>query len=212
MTTEPGWVLVLDGNARAGRSLSRWLASKGYYVKCFVEPREFLSFKPPLGPVCVVLELKLTKTNGFDVLAALKQDNHQHSVIFLTAHGDIRSAVRAIREGAEDFLEKPCDRRVLLTSISRAMALARERCQARRELTDLQAKAARLTPRECEVIRLVTCGLLNKEIADQLGLAYSTVKVHRANAMRRIGAHNAAELARFVALLKLGPQGIRPKH
>lgn len=186
------------------------LVSKGYSVKSCRDLHELLSSELPRGPVCLVVALKSARASGFEVLSALKERERRLPVIFLSSGGDVRSAVQAMREGAADFLEKPCDPEVLLASISRALAGARAQEQARQELMELQGRAARLTPRERQVIKLVMCGLLNKEIAASLGLAEVTVKVHRANAMRRIGAHNPAELARLGTLLNLGPQGIRP--
>jgi len=210
MTAKSGLVLVLDDDARVCKSLSRMLMSSGYSVKSFRDPRELLASKVFQGPVCLVLDLKLARSNGFEVLSALKARERLPSVIFLTAHGDVRSAVHAMREGAVDFLEKPCEPEVLLASIAQAMSGARAQDQARQELMELESRAACLTPRERQVIKLVMCGLLNKEIAARLGLAEVTVKLHRGSAMRRLGAHNPAELARLGALLNLGPEGIRP--
>jgi FixJ family two-component response regulator len=126
------------------------------------------------------------------------------AVIILTAYGDIPTAVEAMRRGVDDFIQKPYDPEALLEAVSHALARAGARFGEKGELSKLRARAARLTARERQVIHLVLSGMLNKEIADHLGLAEVTVKIHRSHAMRKLGAHNAAQLVRLAGFLEPG--------
>jgi FixJ family two-component response regulator len=205
MTEQQGSVLIVDDDAQVCRSLVRLLTSKGYKAQALTNPHELLSIKPIEGPACIILDLRLGKVNGFDVFQELNKVGHGCPVIFLTAFGGVPEAVEAMRLGAEDFLEKPYDPEVLLSSVSRAIERSLAHLDSDEQLSKLKARAARLTPRERQVVTLVMSGLLNKEIADKLGLAEVTVKIHRAHAMRRLGAHNPTQLARLAGLLDLGP-------
>ncbi len=212
MSLEMGVVLILDDDPSVCRSLARLLGVNGYQTQIVADASELLSKPPVKKPACLILDLKLGKIDGLDLLRQIADKGHDHPIIVLTAYGSVSTAVEAMRLGADDFLEKPYEPDTLLASVSRALERSRQEASARSELSKLRARAARLTPRERQVIELVTRGMLNKEIADQLGLAEITVKIHRGRAMRRIGAHNAVQLAQLAALISLGSAKPSPKR
>jgi FixJ family two-component response regulator len=203
MSTGKGTVLVLDDDASLCRSLARLLKAKGYQHRTFCDPQDLLSSPPVHGPACLILDLRLGKEDGLHCLRQFNKNGHCYPVIFLTAYGDLATVVQAMRDGADDFLEKPYDPEVLIAAVSHALERSRRQGAQEAELSKLRACATQLTPRERQVIGFVTRGFLNKEIARELGLAEITIKIHRARAMRKIGARNAVELARKAALLNL---------
>lgn len=206
MTKERGRVFVLDTDDRARASTARFLASEGFAVRAFSEPEGILAGGLAGEPGCLLLEVKLGGVNGLEFVQEHVATGHHFAVIFLTAHGDVPTAVQAMRIGAYDFLEKPYDPWVLVNSVSNAIVAIRRQWETQSKLDDLRGRAASMTRRERQVIALMMQGLLNKEIASQLNLAEVTVKMHRSRAMQRLGAHNAAELTRIATLLELLPQ------
>jgi len=190
-------VFVVDDDPSVRKSLGRLIASAGYAVEAFASAREFLARERYAGPSCLVLDVRMPALTGLDLQEALASARHRTSIVFVTGHGDVASSVRAMKGGAVDFLTKPFDEKDLLAAIARAVARdARDRGDEAR-VTEVQARVQTLTPRETEVFALVVTGMLNKQIAAQLGIGEKTVKVHRARVMEKMRAGSVAELVRL---------------
>jgi RNA polymerase sigma factor (sigma-70 family) len=197
-------VFVVDDDPSVRSSLKFLLSSVGLQVEGFDSAETFLQRKPPDAPSCLVLDVRLRGLSGLDFQRELAARNIRIPIVFVTGHGDIPMSVRAMKAGAIEFLTKPYRDQDLLD----AVRIALERDCARREqdkdLTDLRQRFQSLTPREQEVISMVVLGMLNKQIADQLGTAENTVKVHRSRAMEKMNAQSFADLVRMIEKLK-GP-------
>jgi FixJ family two-component response regulator len=190
-------IFIVDDDASYRRAVSRLLRAGGYVTQTFASATEFLQSPRPDAPGCVLLDLHMPGPGGLELQAALAKVDHPIPVIFLTGHGDIPTSVHAIREGAEDFLTKPANRKVLFAAIERALARdAREREQRARH-REVQALFDTLTPREREVLTHVLSGQLNKQIAGDLDAAERTIKAHRANLMAKLRVQSVAELTRL---------------
>lgn len=187
-------VWLVDDDSSVLRALRRLLQSEGLDTRAFTDPADFLAAYDPALPGCAVIDLGLPGLDGLTLQTRLADAGHACPVIFLTGQGSIPAAVRAIRGGAVDFLTKPVDAPALLATIR--IALARDaQDRARRQTDDLlRARLSSLTPREREVMAEVVRGLLNKQIADRLGAAEKTVKVHRGRMMQKMGVRSVAEL------------------
>lgn len=191
-------VLVLDDNLAILTGLERLLTANGYSVRLHQDPDQFLAAGPPDVPACLLLDNQLeARLTGIEVHAELIRRDWSLPTIFLTAHWNVQSVVAAIQSGADGFLTKPYDPNELLLAVAAALERAQAAHCLKREIRNAQARAASLTKREREIVRLVLAGKLNKDIADELGLALVTVKVHRGRAMAKLGAGNPAELARI---------------
>jgi RNA polymerase sigma factor (sigma-70 family) len=189
-------VSVVDDDADVCRSLDRLLRASGLAVQTYETPTNFLEqFQP--RPGCIVLDLKMPKLTGMELQAELARRNIRTPVVFLTGHGDVPTSVRAMKDGAVDFLTKPFRARDLLQAIHAAIAKDRQQRQSRQEQQAIQARIANLTEREAEVFHLVVSGMLNKQIAVALGINEGTVKVHRARVMRKMEVVSVAELTRL---------------
>jgi len=188
-------VHVVDDDDSFLRSVARLLRASGYEVAPFSSVEEFFERRDPSVRGCVLTDLQMPQRNGLDLQEALARTRNPLPVVFLTAKGDIPTTVRAMRGGAEDFLTKRTPRAKLLEAIDRALERdERERAQ-RTERLRAQEKIASLSQRERQVLDGVLGGLLNKQIADALGIAERTVKHHRTMLMQKLGVHSAAELA-----------------
>jgi FixJ family two-component response regulator len=177
--------------------LTRLIQSAGHPVRPFASAREFLDNGPPGGgPACLVLDVRMPGLSGLDLQRELRAANVSHPIIFITGHGDVPMSVKAMKAGAVDFIPKPVRDEDLLRSIEQAMTRAARESAERAEIETLQDRADRLTPREREVMALVVRGLLNKQIAFELGTAEKTVKVHRARVMQKMQVQSLAELVR----------------
>jgi FixJ family two-component response regulator len=194
-------VLVLDDDASILSGLERLLTAHGYRVRLHAEPDQFFRAGVPGCPACLLLDNQLGNgRTGVEVHAEMQRRGWDIPTVFVTAHWDVQTVVRVMRAGADDFIAKPYDPAELMAAVARALQRARTNQRTGLLATETRAKAACLTPREREIVRLVVTGLLNKEIADQLALALVTVKIHRGRAMRKLGAGNPADLARLAAL------------
>lgn len=200
---ETGRVLVLDDDLGLRKSLKRLLTSRGFETAVFASGEELCSSLPLDGPACLLMDLHLGERDGFDVMKCLRDRGLEVPVVFLTAYGDVPTAVRALHAGAVDFLLKPYEPENLINAVRSACDIARKAWKREAELFNLRSRAERLSPREKQILGLVLKGYLNKEIAAELGLAQVTIKVYRSRAMRRLGARNAAELAKFAAMLQI---------
>jgi len=197
MNTDPT-VYVVDDDAAVRNSL-RWLIeSAGFRVATYANAWEFLAGCEPESPGCLVLDVRLAGHSGLDLQEQLAADGVALPVIIITGHADVPIAVRAMRTGAFDFIEKPFDDQVLLERVRQAVDLdIRHRCE-RCARAETMRRLALLTPREKEVLDGVVNGLANKQIARDLGISIKTVEVHRGQVMRRMRAGSVAELARLV--------------
>jgi FixJ family two-component response regulator len=202
LTTAAPTVHVVDDDDSFRTAISRLLRASGYEVKAYPSAGEFLLEPPPPGPGCLLLDLHMPGPNGLELQEAIARRGDGLPVIFLTAHGDIRKTVRAMRQGAADFLTKPVKREELLAAVRSALdRQEREESTAgwRRELA---ARYALLTPREHEVLERVVTGALNKQIAAALGMTERTVKAHRAKIMQKMQVDSLAELVLANAALR----------
>ena len=194
-------VLVLDDDKSVLNGLERLLTAQGYRVSLYSEAEEFFRAGPPPIPACLILDNQLNDgMTGLQVHSEMQRRGWEIPTVFLTAHWNVQSVVDALRAGAAGFLTKPFDPAELVDAVAQALERARVRQRDGQQALDARARVASLTVRERQIVALVVAGLLNKEIAEKLDLALVTVKVHRARAMRKLGAGNAAELARIAAL------------
>ena len=194
-------VFVIDDDPLVLRAIERVLRSNGFPVEVFSSPTTFLDRPPYDGVACLLLDLMMPGLNGLDVQEMLAGREVSHPIIFVSGQGDVPSTARAMKEGAVDFLVKPIDETQLLDAIGRAGARAtalRAQQQSERETA---ARFARLTKREREVCDLVAQGLLNKQVANELGTGEKVVKVHRGRAMRKLEVDSVAALVRLLSKL-----------
>ena len=203
-----GVVYVVDDDASVRRALARLIAAAGLEVETFPSARAFLDRTPHDRPGCLVLDVRLPGESGLDLQTAMGEARHRLPIIFVTGHGTVPASVRAMKEGALDFLQKPVDEQELLDGIQRALRRSHEARAEQAERATIQRRLDTLTPREREVLDLVATGLLNKQIGDRLGVAEKTIKVHRGRAMQKMATDSVADLVRL--LNKLGPFPSKP--
>jgi RNA polymerase sigma factor (sigma-70 family) len=199
-------VFVVDDDPSIRSSLKFLIGTVGLQVESFDSAEAFLQGKPPDRPSCLVLDVRLRGLSGLDFQRELAARNVRIPIIFITGHGDIPMSVRAMKDGAVEFLTKPFRDQDLLDAVRVALDRDRARRQREKEVADLQQRFHALTLREQQVISMVVSGMLNKQIADQLGTAENTVKVHRKRAMEKMHAQSLAELVRMTETLKAAPQ------
>ena len=190
-------VHVVDDDESFLRSVSRLLRASGYEVATFSSVQSFLQREAPSAPGCVVTDLQMPRQDGLDLQEALVRSRNPLPVVFLTSKGDIPTSVRAMRGGAEDFLTKRAPKAQLLEAIERALGREQHERRERERVASSAGKLNSLSPRERQVLSGVARGLLNKEIAAELGVAERTVKLHRSNLSAKLGLRSAAELALF---------------
>ena len=195
-------VFVVDDDPSVRSSLKFLMSSVGLQVESFDSADALLQRKLPDAPSCLVLDVRLRGLSGLDFQRELAARNCHIPIIFITGHGDIPMSVRAMKAGAIEFLTKPFRDQDLLDAVRIALAKDRERCERKKEVSDLKERYNSLTPREQEVISMVVSGMLNKQIADQLGTAENTVKVHRSRAMEKMQAQSVAELVKMLGKLE----------
>jgi len=196
-------VCVVDDDTHVREGLSSLFRSMGMQVELFSSADEFLGHELPDAASCLVLDVRLPGLSGLDFQAELARRAIDLPIIFITGHGDIPMSVRAMKAGAVEFLTKPIREQDLLDAVRVALDRDRERRRSNDQLAALQARFDLLTTREREVVTLVTMGRMNKQTAAEIGISEITVKVHRHNAMKKLGARSLAELVRMADLLKL---------
>jgi RNA polymerase sigma factor (sigma-70 family) len=192
-------IFVVDDEPAVLTALERMLRASRYEVSAFSSPSVFLDAAPHAGVGCVLLDLSMPEMSGLEVQAAMRKQGIVMPVIFLSAHGDVPSATRAMRDGAIDFLVKPIGEAELLGAIQRALDAASAQEQRRVSEDEVKERVARLTPRERQVCDLVIKGMLNKQIGAELGMTEKTVKVHRGQVMRKLEVKSLAALVRLFA-------------
>jgi FixJ family two-component response regulator len=196
-------VFVVDDDAAVRQALSSLIRSVGLAVEAFSSAKEFLQVGPQEGPHCLVLDVRLPGISGLDFQTELERMGKHIPIIFMTGHGDIPMTVKAMKGGAVEFLTKPIRDQDLLDAIRVALDLSSKQREKDESLAKIQANFQLLTNREQEVIMLVASGLMNKQIAAKLDVSEITVKVHRGNVMRKMGAKSLAQLVRMVDALGL---------
>jgi len=203
-------IVVIDDDQQVRESLGRLLRAAGLRCRLFATITEFLTSEPPSGPTCLVLDIRLQGESGLDLQRDLAAANSRVPIVFITGHADVPTTVQALKGGAIEFLTKPFREQDLLDAVNLGLARDRARRESEEALRALRARFEALTPRERAVLLQVSKGRLNKQIAGELGITETTVKVHRRNMMRKFKATSVAELCRMVDKLKGLPESSAP--
>ena len=198
MNSENSLVFLIDDDASVRRGVSRLLRSAGLKNEAFTSASDFLVRDQHPGPACVIVDVRMPGINGMDLQTLLIQRRREEQLVFITGHGNISMCAQAMKAGAIDFLTKPFRANELLECVERALARAAEQRRRVVEKTEARRLLDLLTPREFEVMQLVVTGMLNKQIAVELGTAEKTIKVHRGRVMKKLGIVSVAELVRLV--------------
>ena len=198
-------VFLVDDDDSVRKALTRLIRSAGYKAEAFASAQEFLDRNPYSdGPACLVLDVRMPGLNGMDLQQKLQAENAPLPIIFITGHGDIPTSVKAMKAGAVDFLPKPVHAETLLPTIEQALARAAREQTENAALEDIRRRLNSLTPREREVMELVVTGMLNKQVAYELGTVEKTIKVHRARVMEKMEVNSLAELVRVAERVRIG--------
>lgn len=198
-------VFVVDDDSLIREALRRLIRSVGLEVETFSSAQEFLQAKRPDAPSCLVLDVRLPGLSGFDLQREMAEAEVNIPIIFITGYGDIPMSVRAMKAGAVEFLAKPFRDQDLLDAISQALERDRQRRAQQADMADLRGRYEQLTPRERDVMHLVVAGLLNKQIAGELGTSEFTVKIQRGQMIRKMQAESVADLVRMADRLGIPP-------
>jgi len=197
MTEPPPHVIIVDDDQSFRTFLIRLIQSVGMKATAFSSAEEFLRSRPPEGPACLVLDVQMPGLSGLDLQRELAKSGHELPIVFMTGHGDIPMSVQAIKAGAVGFLSKPFRNQELLDAVREGHNLDRDARRRRAEVAGLRARYESLTAREREVFALVATGMLNKQIALQLGTTERTVKAHRGQMVQKMQADSVADLVRM---------------
>jgi FixJ family two-component response regulator len=201
-TTEP-CIYIVDDDQSVRDALSSLFRSVGYKVQLYGATADFMQAKRGDGNSCLVLDIRLPGVSGLDLQTHLNREQIPIPVIFMTGHGDIPMSVRAMKAGAIDFLAKPFRDQDMLDAVAHALDADRKRRDADGSMAAIRAAFETLTSREREIMTAVTAGLMNKQVAGNLGLSEITVKIHRASAMKKMGCQTLADLVRMASMLGL---------
>jgi RNA polymerase sigma factor (sigma-70 family) len=191
-------VFVVEEDTSIRDALRKLISSVGLQLQVFVSPKEFLRYSRPERTSCLVLEVRLPGISGIALQGRLAEANIQLPVIFITAHGDISTSVLAMKAGAVDFLTKPYRDQDVLDAIHMGLARDRARREQQAKVAELRQRTESLTTRQNQVVKMVVSGMLNKEIAAQIGVSENTVKVHRSHAMKKMLARSLPELVKMI--------------
>jgi RNA polymerase sigma factor (sigma-70 family) len=206
MFDETCTILVIEDDVDLRSSLGRLLRSVGLNARLFASVSDFLKSEPAEGPSCLVLDVRLPGQSGLEFQRELATAGRELPIIFITGHGDIPMSVQAMKSGAIEFLTKPIRDQELLDAIQFGLTRDRDRRENESTLADLRKRFASLSPREREIMIHVAHGRLSKQIADDIGIAQATVKVHRSKAMRKLNARSLPEFGQMAAKLNLMPE------
>jgi FixJ family two-component response regulator len=198
-------VFLVDDDDSLRRSLERLIRASGHAVQSFPSAAAFLDYPDPDCPCCLILDIRMPSLTGLDVQRAVNAADRVLPIIFMTGFADVESCILGMKAGAADFLLKPFDDDQLLLAVDAALRRSRDLRQALVQARELRRRFDLLTPRERQVFELVSEGLLNKQIAGLLGTKEGTVKLHRANLVRKLQAHSVSDLVRMADRLKQGP-------
>jgi len=201
MATVKPIVFVVDDDAWVRESLETLINDEGWQPETFASAQEFLDRPRVSNPSCLVLDISLPGLNGLELQKRVAVERTDMPIIFITGHGDIPMSVGAMKAGAVEFLTKPFNDEVLLTAIRQALERSRLALAQEAEMQELRDRYASLTPREQDVMALVVSGLLNKQVAGELGITESTVKAHRGQVMQKMKANSVADLVKMTASL-----------
>jgi FixJ family two-component response regulator len=196
-------IFIVDDDVALRETLRGLLQSVGLQAQSFGSAKEFLQVQLPDAPCCLILDVRLPGISGIDFQTELQNAGLHIPIIFLSGYGDVPMTVKAMKAGAVEFLTKPFRHQELLDAVRVALENHRDRREKDKWLVKIKASFDMLTPREFEVISLVSTGLMNKQIAGKLDISEITVKVHRVNGMRKIGARSIAELVRMTDALRI---------
>jgi FixJ family two-component response regulator len=206
MTDDPATVVVIDDDASVREAICRLLGSVGLRAASYDSVKAFVADHLPCGPACLVLDVRLPGLSGLEFQAELTRARIRLPVIFITGHGDVQMSVRAMKAGAVEFLTKPFRDQDLLDAINAALAQDRARREADALIDELRKREAGLTAREREIMAQVVSGRVNKQIAADLGISEITVKAHRGQVVRKMGARSVADLVRMADRLSARPE------
>jgi FixJ family two-component response regulator len=204
MATAKPIVFVVDDDVWIRESLQTLLRDEGWHPETFASAQEFLDRPRALIPNCLVLDISLPGINGLELQKRVAVERTDTPIIFITGHGDIPMSVGAMKAGAVEFLTKPFNDEVLLTAIRQALERSRQALAQEMQIQELLDRYASLTPRERDVMGLVVSGLLNKQVAGELGITESTVKAHRGQVMQKMKANSVADLVKMTAIFHQG--------
>jgi FixJ family two-component response regulator len=204
MSAPNGMVFVIDDDESVRKGLKRLLLSANYRTELFESASDFLARAPYPGSACVIVDVRMPGLNGIDLQETLIQRNREEQLVFITGHGNIPMCARVMKAGAVDFLPKPFKPRELLQCVEQALSRSVEQRRRAAEKSESRRLLDSLTPREFEVMQLVTTGMLNKQIGGELGMAEKTVKVHRGRVMQKLSVTSVAELVRLTQKAGVG--------
>ena len=200
-------VFAIDDDASVRKGLARLLRSAGYKSEIFDCASDFLARESHTGPACVIVDVQMPNLNGIDFQETLIQQRREEQLVFITGHGDIPTCAQAMKAGAVDFLPKPFKPGELLKCVERALIRSAQQRRRSAEKDEARRLLDLLTPREFEVMQLVVTGMLNKQVAGELGTAEKTVKVHRHRVMQKLRVTSVAELVQLVQRASVGSAG-----
>jgi FixJ family two-component response regulator len=206
MLAQNSIVFAIDDDASVRKGLTRLLRSAGYKSETFASASDFLARPPHSGPSCVIVDVQMPGLNGIELQEDLIKRRREEPLVFITGHGDIPMCAQAMKAGAVDFLRKPFRNDELLQCVQNALIRSAEQRRRSAEKNEARRLLDLLTPREFEVMELVITGMLNKQIAGELGTAEKTVKVHRHRVMQKLAVTSVAELVRLVQKASIAPK------
>lgn len=203
MAKAPRHICIVEDDGPVRDALARLLESLGHEVFSFQSAEDFEDNRPTTPCGCLLLDVRLPGISGIALHDRLLRVHPQVPVVFLTGHGDVPLAVEAMKKGAQDFLTKPVDEKVLISAVERALAAQVSMATRNEQVIQIRKNLEKLTPRELDVLREVVTGAQNKQIADRLGIALKTVKIHRSRVMTKMEAESVIELAQMASLAEI---------